>query len=137
MPAAGHILYIKLTNNSTKKTLSPFHLAIQSCLCGFLCFCRAQSYAERLRLGLAVIHGEAQCSESDMADGRHSPPSVRNTTGHTGLELPCKISHLCLVLFILILCIGINVDTKTLTFISTAVHCPFSFNRCTDQTFLG
>ncbi|XP_035036337.1 phosphoribosyl pyrophosphate synthase-associated protein 1 isoform X1 [Hippoglossus stenolepis] len=52
---------------------------------------RAQSYAERLRLGLAVIHGEAQCSESDMADGRHSPPSVRNTTGHTGhtgLELP-------------------------------------------------
>uniref|UniRef100_A0A672F4A9 Phosphoribosyl pyrophosphate synthase-associated protein 1 n=1 Tax=Salarias fasciatus TaxID=181472 RepID=A0A672F4A9_SALFA len=49
---------------------------------------RAQSYAERLRLGLAVIHGEAQCSESDMADGRHSPPCVRNTTGHTGLELP-------------------------------------------------
>ncbi|MEQ2164869.1 hypothetical protein GOODEAATRI_011152 [Goodea atripinnis] len=34
----------------------------------------AQSYAERLRLGLAVIHGEAQCAESDMADGRHSPP---------------------------------------------------------------
>ncbi|MGH0162129.1 UNVERIFIED_CONTAM: hypothetical protein FKN15_041568 [Acipenser sinensis] len=49
---------------------------------------RAQSYAERLRLGLAVMHGEAQCSESDMADGRHSPPSVRNTTGHPGLELP-------------------------------------------------
>ncbi|MGH0168233.1 UNVERIFIED_CONTAM: hypothetical protein FKN15_054163 [Acipenser sinensis] len=23
-----------------------------------------------------------------MADGRHSPPSVRNTTGHPGLELP-------------------------------------------------
>ncbi|XP_041075876.1 phosphoribosyl pyrophosphate synthase-associated protein 1-like isoform X2 [Polyodon spathula] len=49
---------------------------------------RAQSYAERLRLGLAVMHGEAQCSESDMADGRHSPPSVKNTTGHPGLELP-------------------------------------------------
>ncbi|KAG7256010.1 hypothetical protein CRUP_014634 [Coryphaenoides rupestris] len=43
---------------------------------------RAQSYAERLRLGLAVMHGEAQCSESDMADGRHSPPCVRNTSGH-------------------------------------------------------
>lgn len=55
---------------------------------------RAQSYAERLRLGLAVIHGEAQCSESDMADGRHSPPCVRNTTGHTGLELPCKRARL-------------------------------------------
>lgn len=60
-------------------------------------FFRAQSYAERLRLGLAVIHGEAQCSESDMADGRHSPPCVRNTTGHTGLELPCKNTHLCRV----------------------------------------
>ncbi|XP_053708603.1 phosphoribosyl pyrophosphate synthase-associated protein 1 isoform X2 [Synchiropus splendidus] len=53
---------------------------------------RAQSYAERLRLGLAVIHGEAQCSESDMADGRHSPPCVRNTTGHTGLELPVMMA---------------------------------------------
>uniref|UniRef100_A0AAY4BXN5 Ribose-phosphate pyrophosphokinase N-terminal domain-containing protein n=1 Tax=Denticeps clupeoides TaxID=299321 RepID=A0AAY4BXN5_9TELE len=51
---------------------------------------RAQSYAERLRLGLAVLHGEAHCSESDMADGRHSPPCVRNTIGHPGLELPCK-----------------------------------------------
>ncbi|XP_035988061.1 phosphoribosyl pyrophosphate synthase-associated protein 1 isoform X5 [Fundulus heteroclitus] len=55
---------------------------------------RAQSYAERLRLGLAVIHGEAQCAESDMADGRHSPPCVRNTTGHTGLELPWSQSGL-------------------------------------------
>ncbi|XP_066442349.1 phosphoribosyl pyrophosphate synthase-associated protein 1 isoform X1 [Eleutherodactylus coqui] len=51
---------------------------------------RAQSYAERLRLGLAVIHGEPQCSEHDMADGRHSPPTVKNTTVHPGLEIPCK-----------------------------------------------
>uniref|UniRef100_A0A8C5DJG2 Phosphoribosyl pyrophosphate synthase-associated protein 1-like n=1 Tax=Gouania willdenowi TaxID=441366 RepID=A0A8C5DJG2_GOUWI len=49
---------------------------------------RAQSYAERLRLGLAVIHGEANHSESDMADGRQSPPLSRTTPGHTGLELP-------------------------------------------------
>uniref|UniRef100_A0A8C4XFQ0 Ribose-phosphate pyrophosphokinase N-terminal domain-containing protein n=1 Tax=Erpetoichthys calabaricus TaxID=27687 RepID=A0A8C4XFQ0_ERPCA len=49
---------------------------------------RAQSYAERLRLGLAVLHGEAQCAESDMADGRNSPPSVKSTTVHPGLELP-------------------------------------------------
>lgn len=49
---------------------------------------RAQSYAERLRLGLAVMHGEAHHSESDMADGRHSPPLSRTSTGHTGLELP-------------------------------------------------
>ncbi|CAB1342028.1 unnamed protein product [Coregonus sp. 'balchen'] len=53
---------------------------------------RAQSYAERLRLGLAVMHGEAQCSESDMADGRHSPPCVRNTSGHPGLELPLMMA---------------------------------------------
>ncbi|KAF3846953.1 hypothetical protein F7725_004031 [Dissostichus mawsoni] len=30
---------------------------------------------ERLRLGLAVIHGEAQDAESDQVDGRHSPPT--------------------------------------------------------------
>lgn len=55
--------------------------------------CRAQSYAERLRLGLAVIHGEAQCTEQDMDDGRHSPPTVKNTTVCTGLELPCMLLH--------------------------------------------
>lgn len=60
--------------------------------------CRAQSYAERLRLGLAVIHGEAQCTEQDMDDGRHSPPMVKNATVHPGLELPCKIKLLYLPL---------------------------------------
>lgn len=35
---------------------------------------RAQSFAERLRLGLAVIHGEQKEAESDEIDGRHSPP---------------------------------------------------------------
>lgn len=59
---------------------------------------RAQSYAERLRLGLAVIHGEAQCTEQDMDDGRHSPPMVKNATVHPGLELPCKTELLCLSL---------------------------------------
>ncbi|XP_071031909.1 phosphoribosyl pyrophosphate synthase-associated protein 2-like [Oncorhynchus clarkii lewisi] len=47
---------------------------------------RAQSFAERLRLGIAVIHGEAQDAESDLVDGRHSPPTVkipRNTHTHT------------------------------------------------------
>ncbi|XP_012695150.1 phosphoribosyl pyrophosphate synthase-associated protein 1 isoform X1 [Clupea harengus] len=58
---------------------------------------RAQSYAERLRLGLAVIHGEAQCAESDMADGRHSPPCVRNTSGHPGLELPFTVLPSCII----------------------------------------
>lgn len=31
---------------------------------------KATSYAERLRLGIAVIHGEQKESESDMVDGR-------------------------------------------------------------------
>uniref|UniRef100_A0A673A8X2 Phosphoribosyl pyrophosphate synthase-associated protein 2 n=1 Tax=Sphaeramia orbicularis TaxID=375764 RepID=A0A673A8X2_9TELE len=42
---------------------------------------RAQSFAERLRLGIAVIHGEAQDAESDQVDGRHSPPTVSRTHG--------------------------------------------------------
>ncbi|KAG8446085.1 hypothetical protein GDO86_013815 [Hymenochirus boettgeri] len=53
---------------------------------------RAQSYAERLRLGLAVIHGEPQCAEPDMADGRQSPPSMKNTTVHPGLEIPLMMA---------------------------------------------
>ncbi|RZF37882.1 hypothetical protein LSTR_LSTR009982 [Laodelphax striatellus] len=35
---------------------------------------KATSYAERLRLGIAVIHGEQKEAESDMVDGRYSPP---------------------------------------------------------------
>lgn len=31
---------------------------------------KATSYAERLRLGFAVIHGEQKEAESDMVDGR-------------------------------------------------------------------
>ncbi|XP_037328716.1 phosphoribosyl pyrophosphate synthase-associated protein 1-like isoform X2 [Pungitius pungitius] len=57
---------------------------------------RAQSYAERLRLGLAVMHGEAHHSELDMVDGRQSPPFSsapnRTTAGHTGLELPLMMA---------------------------------------------
>lgn len=30
------------------------------CVCVHRVLCRAQSFAERLRLGIAVIHGEAQ-----------------------------------------------------------------------------
>ena len=35
---------------------------------------RATSYAERLRLGIAVIHGEVKDGEEDELDGRASPP---------------------------------------------------------------
>ena len=37
---------------------------------------RATSYAERLRLMIAVIHGEDKLAESETDDGRHSPPPV-------------------------------------------------------------
>ncbi|XP_049575899.1 phosphoribosyl pyrophosphate synthase-associated protein 1 isoform X1 [Syngnathus scovelli] len=50
---------------------------------------RAQSYAERLRLDLAVLHGAAPNLESNMGDGPCSPPPARSSAGHTGLELPC------------------------------------------------
>ncbi|MEE6513865.1 hypothetical protein FKM82_021700 [Ascaphus truei] len=53
---------------------------------------RAQSFAERLRLGIAVIHGEAQDAESDLVDGRHSPPAVKNIAAaiHPSLEIPTE-----------------------------------------------
>lgn len=37
---------------------------------------KATSYAERLRLGIAVIHGEQKVSEADEVDGRNSPPNL-------------------------------------------------------------
>uniref|UniRef100_A0A8C5PPL0 Phosphoribosyl pyrophosphate synthase-associated protein 2 n=1 Tax=Leptobrachium leishanense TaxID=445787 RepID=A0A8C5PPL0_9ANUR len=55
---------------------------------------RAQSFAERLRLGIAVIHGEAQDAESDLVDGRHSPPAAKGISSssaagiHSSLEIP-------------------------------------------------
>ncbi|ESN93914.1 hypothetical protein HELRODRAFT_87916 [Helobdella robusta] len=53
---------------------------------------RASSYAERLHLNIAVIHGEEKIAESDTVDGRNSPPPTnvqrkRNTSLSTGLEL--------------------------------------------------
>lgn len=35
---------------------------------------KATSYAERLRIGIAVIHGEAKEAEAEEVDGRGSPP---------------------------------------------------------------
>lgn len=35
---------------------------------------KATSYAERLRLAFAVIHGEQKVAEADLIDGRSSPP---------------------------------------------------------------
>ncbi|XP_018493667.1 phosphoribosyl pyrophosphate synthase-associated protein 2 [Galendromus occidentalis] len=41
---------------------------------------KATSYAERLRLGIAVIHGEHKESDSEMVDGRNSPPPTSSRT---------------------------------------------------------
>lgn len=61
---------------------------------------RATSYAERLRLSIAVIHGEEKVAESDIDDGRNSPPPLDSEVVITdtrcfslGLEmLPRKMS---------------------------------------------
>ncbi len=42
---------------------------------------KATSYAERLRIGIAVIHGEGKESESDQVDGRSSPPPIKASDG--------------------------------------------------------
>uniref|UniRef100_A0A8K9XGR9 Solute carrier family 5 member 10 n=1 Tax=Oncorhynchus mykiss TaxID=8022 RepID=A0A8K9XGR9_ONCMY len=53
---------------------------------------RAQSLAERLRVSIAVIHGDA---ETDLLDGRHSPPTVR-TTGETHSSLFIGLWVICI-----------------------------------------
>lgn len=50
---------------------------------------KATSYAERLRLGIAVIHGEQKEAESDMVDGRYSPPILsRSRTMDVSVGVP-------------------------------------------------
>lgn len=50
---------------------------------------RATSYAERLRLGIAVIHGEVKEGDEDEEDGRASPPpSFANRVTTVGATLP-------------------------------------------------
>lgn len=101
-------------------SLMSFPVFDKICRCYFwsswqtsLCRLRAQSYAERLRLGLAVMHGEAGTFDSEMVDGPQSPPLQRPATAHTGLELPCK----------------------TLTFFFTGALSAFSLKRFWDVCF--
>ncbi|ENN70623.1 phosphoribosyl pyrophosphate synthase-associated protein 2 isoform X1 [Dendroctonus ponderosae] len=54
---------------------------------------KATSYAERLRLGIAVIHGEQKESDADEVDGRYSPPTVpRSRTMDAGVGVPIHIA---------------------------------------------
>lgn len=48
---------------------------------------RATSYAERLHLNIAVIHGEEKLSDSDAVDGRNSPPLLSPRQGSICLGL--------------------------------------------------
>lgn len=57
---------------------------------------RATSYAERLRLSIAVIHGEEKIAESDLDDGRNSPPpnemeKSMSTGGGGGASLSLRL----------------------------------------------
>lgn len=60
---------------------------------------RATSYAERLRLSIAVIHGEEPV-ETEEDDGRHSPPLHEHETDERraewGIEImPCEYIDDC------------------------------------------
>lgn len=52
---------------------------------------RASSFAERLQLGFAVIHGEEKELDSEKDDGRASPPPTRITSVDVH-DLPGKLS---------------------------------------------
>lgn len=60
---------------------------------------RATSYAERLRLSIAVIHGEEKLAESETDDGRHSPPpdTVDNRSSGGLKLLPSELIARCIV----------------------------------------
>lgn len=45
---------------------------------------KATSYAERLGLGIAVIHGEQKVAEADQIDGRSSPPPPETESCSSG-----------------------------------------------------
>lgn len=54
---------------------------------------KASSYAERLRLGIAVIHGERKdTDESGLEDGRQSPPPDADGVDYAPFEIfPCRL----------------------------------------------
>ena len=73
------------------------------CVCMCVCVFSASAYAERLRLGLAVIHGEPKnMLESDEMeeDGRSSPPPSEELTHQRGRDQHIFLSYptLCPVL---------------------------------------
>ena len=51
---------------------------------------KATSYAERLRIGLAVLHGEQKDSETDEIDGRYSPPPQEQNIFGVSVTVPTQ-----------------------------------------------
>ena len=51
---------------------------------------RANSFAERLQLPIAVLHGEHIQEDSDKCDGRQSPPVPRRTRTRGMSESVCS-----------------------------------------------
>ena len=45
---------------------------------------RAIAFAERLQLNIAVLHGEHNQEDSEICDGRHSPPPARRSNRQRG-----------------------------------------------------
>lgn len=54
---------------------------------------RASSYAERLQLGFAVIHGVEKVAESDTDDGRASPPLSLDATASLTMRMTTVDVH--------------------------------------------
>ena len=72
-------MYVRMGGKISQCSSSKINTILWVCLCSYLfihdfmlTLHRANSFAERLRLALAVIHGEAK--EESEVDSRHSPP---------------------------------------------------------------
>lgn len=53
---------------------------------------RANSFAERLQLNIAVLHGEQGQEDSDRCDGRHSPPPARRNRNRLSESVPHELA---------------------------------------------
>ena len=64
-------------------------------------FIRANAFAERLQLNIAVLHGEHIPEDSDLCDGRQSPPALRRRrfTSESGADCTVHLGKLRYVSF--------------------------------------
>ncbi|XP_002165257.3 phosphoribosyl pyrophosphate synthase-associated protein 1 isoform X1 [Hydra vulgaris] len=55
------------------------------------CAARANAFAERLQLNIAVLHGEHIHEDSDLCDGRQSPPAIRRSRFTSESSAECTV----------------------------------------------